>query len=231
MQGNGRNGDAGWSCTSLDQRGRPTTSTFSAFGTSAARTATYNHASGGKPLISYAEDGAVAGSPNGSRITTSIDLLGRTLTHTDVWGSVATTSYEALTGRVTQSSVASPTAQVKAHQFSYSLDGQLTQMREGGKPIADLTYTNGELVSVVNPTGTGKLGNGSSLSAITRDARGATTGITWSFTSSPALSNTVVRSQSGRIVKDTITCGGSSWSSSYTYDPVGRSVAVSIPRH
>ena len=66
-----RSGDGTWTCCSFDARGRTTSTVFSAFGASPARTATYTHAVGGNPLVSSAPD------PVGT-ISTRIDLLGRT---------------------------------------------------------------------------------------------------------------------------------------------------------
>lgn len=229
--GTKRSGDTGWSCTTYDLRGRPLTSKFVAAGAYASRTVSYDYDNGGNPLQVYMQDGAVTGSTNGSRITTKVDLLGRTVTYTDVWGTITNTSYENLTGRVLSTSTKTPSAPEVAQQFSYNLDGQLTQVKDATKPVATLTYTNGELSSISYPSGTGNAGNGSSLSSIVRDPRGATSGITWTIPGQTAISNTVVRSQSGRIVQDTITRGSAVNVSTYSYDAAGRLVSAAIPRH
>ena len=111
------------------------------------------------------------------------------------------------------------------------LNGQLVQVRDATKPVATLTYTNGELASILYPSGTGSAGNGSALSSIARDPRGTTTGITWTIPGQTSISNTVVRSQSGRIVQDTITRGSTMNVSMYSYDAAGRLVSAAIPRH
>ena len=98
-----------------------------------------------------------------------------------------------------------------------SLDGAdryLPAMMGFGTKVADTTYTNG-----------------ASLSSITRSLTGATTGIGWSFPGQDAVSDTVVRSQTGRIMKNTLTDGATSFDSSYTFDAAGRLVEASIPRH
>jgi large repetitive protein len=84
---------------------------------------------------------------------------------------------------------------------------------------------------VTYPSGTGNAGNGSSLSSIVKDAAGAPSQITWSFPSASSITNTVVRSQTGRIVKDTITQGATVRDSFYTYDAAGRLTQAVIPRH
>lgn len=73
--------------------------------------------------------------------------------------------------------------------------------------------------------------NGTSLSSITRSLTGALTGIGWSFPAQDAVSDLVVRSQSGRIMKDTLTDGAATYTSNYSFDAAGRLVQASIPRH
>lgn len=45
------------------------------------------------------------------------------------------------------------------------------------------------------------------------------------------ISDTVVRSQTGRVLRDTLTDGPSSYPSTYSYDTAGRLVAAQIPHH
>ncbi|MBG6213245.1 MULTISPECIES: PA14 domain-containing protein, partial [unclassified Cryobacterium] len=233
--GTKRSGDSAWTCTTFDARGRTNQVTYPAYGTAAARTSTFSYTSngtpGGDPLTSWDQDDGVTGSPTNGRVTTTTDLLGRTVTYTDVWGTIATTTYENLTGRVLSISTITPGAAAKAQQFSYTLDGQLDIVKDATKPIADLNYVNGMLDSVLYPTGTGNSGNGSSLSGIVRDQAGRTTGITWAFPAAASIVDQVVRAQSGRILTDTLTRGGTVASSSYSYDAGGRLVTAVIPRH
>ncbi len=90
------NGEAAWSCVSYDARGRVTSRSNPAFGTEAARTVSYNHAVGGDPLVTSVSD------PAGT-VTTTVDLLGRTVSYTDVFGKTTTTAYDQA-GRVTDTS-------------------------------------------------------------------------------------------------------------------------------
>jgi YD repeat-containing protein len=58
--------------------------------------------------------------------------------------------------------------------------------------------------------------------------------VSWSFPDSSAVSDAVVRSQSGRILEDTLTDTGSSPvtdTSTYSYDAAGRLVEADIPDH
>ncbi len=222
--GTKRSGDTTWTCSTFDARGRTTSTVFSAFGSSPARTATSTYAVNGNPLTLSVSDGAVTGSPNGSTITTTLDLLGRTVSYTDVWGTVTTPSYEPLTGRVTQVSTTTPGGTAQVQSFTYSLDGQVELVTDNGTTIADPAYTNGLLASVA-------YANGTSLSAITRNEAGATTGISWAFPSQNAVTDRVVRSQAGRILKDTLTDGAVAADSFYSYDAAGRLVSATIPHH
>jgi large repetitive protein len=235
--GSKKSGDGAWSCVTFDARSRAVSATSPANASAPARTATTWYTSDGtltgNPLTMSTWDDT-AGLP--SHIITTIDLLGRTKTYTDVWGTVTTPTYEAKTGRVTSVSVATPGMGAKAGQYLYDVEGRVTQVQDTGKPIANLTYstaaaTLGELASVTYPSGTGNAGNGSSLSSIVKDAAGAPSQITWSFPSASSITNTVVRSQTGRIVKDTITQGATVRDSFYTYDAAGRLTQAVIPRH
>ena len=174
--GTTRTGDTSWTCSTFDLRGRTTSTVFSAYGSFAARTATYNYASGGNPLITFAEDNNVAGSTNGSRITSTIDLLGRTKTYTDVWGTVTTPTYAAQTGRVTSVSTTPPGGAASVQSFVYDLDGKVEQVKLDGTVYADPTYASNQLLQSVSYL------NGTSLSSITRNATtGSTDGVQWSF--------------------------------------------------
>ncbi|HEU5222684.1 MAG TPA: RHS repeat-associated core domain-containing protein [Candidatus Lumbricidophila sp.] len=233
--GSKRSGDTTWSCVTFDSRGRPTTATMSAFGTAPAKTTTTKYTATG----AYDATGVPTGDPlTGSiqdpagTITTTTDFLGRILTYTDVWGTITTYTYENLTGRLLTSSVVTPGMAAKANEYVYNTIGQLTSVKDGGNTIATVTYdTFGQLGTVTYPTGAGNNGNGSSLSQMVRDLAGRTTGITWSYPSQPSIADNVTRSQSGRIIQDVTTRGGTTKTSTYTYDTAGRLITAAIPQH
>jgi RHS repeat-associated protein len=178
--GTKRSGDTTWTCTTFDARGRGTSNVFSAFGTTVARTATYNYASGGNPLITYAQDNAVAGSTNNSRITTVSDLLGRTTSYTDVWNTVTTPTYEARTGRVLSVSTTPSGGSASVQSFTYDLDGKVELFKVDGTTFADPSYASSQLLQSVTYL------NGTSLSAISRNATtGSTDGISYTFPTAP----------------------------------------------
>lgn len=173
--GTKRSGDSAWTCTSFDARGRPTSTVFSPYGSIGARTATYNYASGGNPLVAFVEDGTVTGSPNGSRITTTTDLLGRVTQYTDVWNTITNMVYESQTGRVTSVSTTPVGGPASTQSFTYDLDGKVETVSLDGTVITDPAYTSNQLLQSVSYV------NGTSLSSISRNATGIATSMTWSF--------------------------------------------------
>lgn len=174
--GTKRSGDTTWTCNTFDLRGRITQTLFSAFGVDmTGRTANYNYAVGGNPLVTYAEDGPT-GTSSMLRITTVVDLLGRTKTYTDVWGTVTTPTYASQSGRIASFSTTPPGGTASVQSFVYDLDGKVEQVKLDGTVYADPSYASDQLLQSVSYL------NGTSLSAITRNATtGSTDGIQWSF--------------------------------------------------
>ncbi|MBG6057179.1 RHS repeat-associated protein [Cryobacterium sp. MP_M5] len=181
----------------------------------------------GNPLVSSTTDGSVPGSPNGSTITSTIDLLGRTVSYRDVWDALTTVSYNKL-GQATKSET-NLAGSISSQELSYNLDGQVEQVRDNGLLIADPAYTNGLLSSVAYPAGT--TGNGTTLSAIRRNSAGATTGLSWAFPGQNTVTDDVTRSQAGRVLRNVVGDGGTQTASQYSYDPAGRLTAATIPGH
>ncbi|MBT2515813.1 hypothetical protein J7E29_00005, partial [Streptomyces sp. ISL-90] len=222
-------GDTAWTCITLDSRGRPISTTFPAFGGTLARTATLGYTSTtGDPLVGWAKDGAVTGSPTAGQITTKVDLLSRTVEYTDVWNVKTTTSYADLTGRVaTQTSTGAGTTTTKA--FEYDLDGLVELVKLDGATIADPAYQNGLVTSVTYPAGAG---NDTSLSSIERDPAGATTGWTWAYPDGSTITDRVLRTQSGRVTADILAQNGATTHlSTYQFDAAGRLATASVPGH
>jgi RHS repeat-associated protein len=243
--GTKRTGDASWSCVTFDGRGRPGTATQSAFGVDTAGfTATTKYTStglpSGNPLISSIGDNRLdaLGADLLGDITTEIDLLGRTKSYTDVWGTVTTPTYNNPRGTVTQISITSTGMAAKAMQYSYDDDGRVAQVQDAGKPIANITYTGAELTGVTYPSGTGNAGNGSNLASLVRNGAGALTSLTWNFSAGSSLVDTVIRSQAGRVMQDSMSYGTNTYNTLYSYDGAGRltdatltEVGVATPRH
>ncbi len=227
-----RTGDTDWSCTTYDLRGRVTKQTYAATTSAPSRTATFGFTdSSGDPLTSWGQDDGVPGSPTSGRITTVTDLLGRMTSYTDVWGTVTLNSYNVLSQLTDTRTTPAGQAQ-KSEQFQYDPDGRVTLVQKSGvQALATATYTNGELTGVAYPSSGGGAGSGVT-GTYTRNAAGAVTGLGWTFPGAQnAISDAVVRSQSGRILQDTLTDGTTPYTSTYSYDTVGRLVTAVIPNH
>jgi RHS repeat-associated protein len=171
LAGTKRSGDTGanggWTCTFYDARGRVSSQVFP---DATTRTVTYDYKVGGDPMSTSMSDSA-------GTITTLSNLLGRTKTFTDVWGTTTSPSYDPITGRVTDVSTTPPgTTTANTAHFDYDLDGKVTREKIDSIVQATPAYdTATQLLTSV------AYGNGSSLSSINRDPTGATSGITWSF--------------------------------------------------
>ncbi|MDM7886581.1 PA14 domain-containing protein [Curtobacterium sp. RHCKG23] len=221
-------GDDDWSCTFYDARGRDVKDTISSFNGQPGSTETTSFSDDG--LTTVVSDDSVAGSPNGSKITTTSNLLGQVVKYVDVWGTTTTTSYDGA-GRVTSATAVTPDGVQHTTGQSYDIDSKVTQATADGKVVTVPTYQQGEVTSVAYPAGDGNGGNGTSATLIRNNA-GELTGLTWSFPNNqPKISDQVIRSQSGSILQDTIVNGQTTNVSTYSYDTVGRLVAATVPRH
>ncbi len=86
------------------------------------------------------------------------------------------------------------------------------------------TYTAGqELASVAYP-------GGLALASVTRDPAHRPTGNTWTV-GGQTVTDSVIRSQAGRILQHVSTLGATTNTSRYGYDAAGRLVTASIPGH
>ncbi len=209
--GSKRSGDADWSCTKYDTRGRVVEQTSAAFENTPGRTATTSHAVGGNPMVTQVTDST-------GTITTETDVLGRTVRSEDVWGTRTEPAYEPLTGRMLSVTVTPPTGPAHTLYYDYDVEGKVVEVRMGGKVIAAPDYnTATQLLTSV------AYGNGVELASITRAATGATTGLDWNFPSTQNdVAVNVVRSQSGRITQATTVDGAVTETGTYTFDTAGR---------
>lgn len=200
-----RLGSEAWTCLTYDGRGRLTTKTIPPFGGQPGRTLTYSYSVGGDPRVLSVTD------PTGS-ITTTVDLLGRVVSYTDVWGKTTTTTYDQ-PGRL-----AGRNGPVGSEVFTYDAAGRVDTETLDGVLVADTAYDgNGEVSSV-------SYGNGTSLT-VTRDAtRAGVKKVSYAAPGGGLLaSDEVTRSQSGRVVDEKIddvdpyTAGNN-----FVYDGAGR---------
>ena len=167
--GTKRTGDSDWSCVEFDDRGRVVETTFAAFDSTPARTVTTVHAVGGNPLRSSVTD------PAGT-ISAEVDLVGRTVSTTDVWGLETRPTYNAA-GRVSEVTISPLVGADVVQAFTYDLDGKVLTVRVNGELIAEPDYD-----AVTQLLQSVAYSNGSSLASITRNANtGSGDGIEWAF--------------------------------------------------
>lgn len=219
-------GDTEWSCTRYDGRGNVlSTSVAGPSGVATISSSTDQTV----PVVgggySFATTGVtVAGSPNDSTITTLTDLLGRTVNYTDVWGTVTTPTYDPASGRVTQVSTTPSGGTASVTAYTYDADGKVTIVTVDGQQLANVTYDALQrLQKIVYP-------DGSALNSIGRDPAQRVVMQEW-LVAGQVVSDNVVRSQSGRVVKHISTMGATTYSSTYGYDTAGRLVSAAIPGH
>lgn len=217
-----RTGDDKWTCTSYDARGRTSSMKLPAYGDSPARTVIFGYAasgiSTGDPLTTWTEDAS-------GRITVVKDLLGRQVSYTDASGVVTSSKYNVL-GQAVSSTVTGPGQTPWTVSTAFDSDGRIDAVSAGDGElvrVADASFSEaGELSSV-------QYANGTSLAAIERDQAGAAAAITWSFASGQEVTDRVFRSQTGRIVANTLTDGARMYATRYSYDNAGRLVSARLP--
>lgn len=218
------NGDSTWSCTTYDARGRITKQV--AAGPTGVATSTVNtvYTATATGTTIAVTGPTIVGSTN-STITTKTDLLGRTTSYTDVWGTVTTPTYQVLTGRVLKLTTTLAGASGVDTEFTYDLDGKMTQVKDAGQIYATPTYDALQRLSQVAYLG------GAKLTVTWDDKRGTVQKNTWSFTGSASITDTVTRSVAGRIVQEQIAQGTTTYTSTYGYDAAGRLTSAKIPGH
>lgn len=214
-----------WNCTTYDTRGRPVTATHPAFGTTASRTVTYNYSVQNNPLKYSVSD------PTGT-ITTTIDLLGRTITTTDITNTATTTTYDQA-GRPTTTTTTTTTGTLPALGATYDAAGRTETVTLGGALLADPAYdTAGRLASVSYPTGTGKAGNATS-GAFTYDTKGRPAKVTWTGPTGLLSSDQITaRDGLGRITDfKTDTIDPYTTGVNFMYDRAGRLTTARTSGH
>lgn len=217
-------GDTSWSCTTYDARGRVTKQvTAGPTGVSPMTVNTTYSVTASGTTVSVTGP-TIAGSTN-STITTKIDLLGRTTSYTDVWGTVTTPTYEALTGRLLKATTTATGIPGTDTEYTYDLDGKTTQVKNAGQVYATPTYDSLQRLSEVTYLG------GATLDVTWDAKRGTVQKNTWTFPGSSAISDTVTRSVAGRIVQEKILQGSKTYTSTYGYDTAGRLINAKIPGH
>jgi RHS repeat-associated protein len=211
----------GWDCIdSVDGRWRPLSQSFQPSATSPARTITMDYAKNANPMVSEVCDNNVTGSPTATTdscntkngvITSTVDLLGRSVSYTDVWAKTTTTTYNQA-GQVIQRVGVNGT-----ETYDYTSEGQLWKQNFGGVALATLTYnTGGELKTI-------GYSNGTTLADLDvagrRFSDRAVKELTFTGPGGTITSNTITgRDRNGRVTTETVDAK----EYRYTYDTFDR---------
>ncbi|MGV9365625.1 PA14 domain-containing protein [Amycolatopsis sp. NPDC003731] len=209
-----------WTCTTYDSRSRVTSVKTPANSTAGERTTTRNYAVGGDPLTSSVSD-------QFGTITTRTDLLGRTISYTDVQGTRTDTTYDAA-GRIYQETVTPPNPADPAQVTTYVNDdaGRILTTKLNNTVLATTTYDNaGEPASVT-------YANGAALTSIGKDNAGNTASLTWKTSDNATITAQVSRTRAGTIFDESL--GGSDarpGGPNFIYDLAGRMTEAYVTGH
>lgn len=205
-----RTGSDPWTCTTYDDRGRTTAIAIPAVGTNPARTVTTSFNVAGDPRVTAVND------PAGT-ITATVDLLGRSVSYTDVWNVTSTTTYDQA-GRSIGGT--GPAGSITNH---YDVAGRQTAMDIGGVEVAAVTYRS-DTAPLDPGIAEGYAYSNGTTGTITYDNLGRPASITWLQAGGALMtSDAVTRSLNGRVLTRKID-GDTTPSHTYTYDSVGRLV-------
>jgi RHS repeat-associated protein len=210
------NNDA-WSCNSYDSRGRNYYTQIPTINGRAGRNVTTNYSYQSTPFKTQLVDSVVGNS------VSEIDLLGRPVASTDVFGNTYSVSYDSL-GRVS-----SKTSPLGTETPSYDSLNRLTGYVLGATTYATITYdTYSRLATVEYPEAKDGAGNKLKLEQIKRDSLGRVNGSVFRFANNTTYDTTTTLSQTGRVVSNTDNLNGTSATSSYSYDLTGRLTQATI---
>jgi len=159
-------------------------------------------------------------------ITQRVDLLGRTLAYTDVWGVVTSPTFQAQTGRVEVVTITPTSGSPLTYAYTYDVDGRVKTVTDTSPALDVLLATanynpaTGELTGVT-------YGNDSSLTGLQRSPSGAPLSMQWAFPTvggvpQDSVVEQVERTRAGRILSNTLTSGASSYGARYTFDGAAR---------
>ncbi len=197
-----------WTCTNYDDRGRVSQTAIPTIGSQPGRTITNNYAVGGNPLITSTTD-------DKGTITVENDLLGRTIKYTDALSKVTANNYDNLGKLISRN------GPLGLEEFVYNPIGQLTEQKLDGVALAKPIYDQFGRISSVNYSNAGTF----KLGSIQRDDVGRNTGLTWNLNDNSAITDSLVRSQSGQILSKTL----NNEQSTYSYDKAGRLIQANLP--
>lgn len=212
-----------WTCTSYDDRGRPAERKVPAFGGAPARTIAWDWAVGGTAAPHDGDPMQSSVSDPAGDIGVEVDLLGRPIIQTDVWGSEVVTNYDRA-GRARGTETAAGGIGWETDVI-LNVDGAPTSMDVDGARIADVAYdSNGRPSTVTYPSGPGTAGNGTSSAPMGYDAQGRPISLTWKAADGSTItSDAVTYDAEGRIIDQTIDgTDATPTGPTFAYDAAGR---------
>lgn len=209
-----------WACTTYDARDRVLEQVYPATTAAGERRVTTNYAVGGDPLTSTVTD-------HTGTVTTTVDLLGRVVSYTDVHGMTTRTTYDQADRMTTQEvDPPHPNDPVQVMSYTYDDAGRLGLTKLDNAVLATANYdAAGELASVT-------YANGSSLAAIGKDGAGQVTSLTWRTSDGHDIVSAVTRTRAGTIVDEKL--GGVDArpaGPNYVYDGAGRLTQAWVTGH
>ncbi|MCT9819293.1 PA14 domain-containing protein [Microbacterium sp. W1N] len=233
LAGTRTTGDAAWSCTTYDAAGRVSAQSIAGPTGVATQQATTTRepsvlfGGNGKPpgAVTTVTGSASTSFPNGSKVVINVNFIGQVVRYEDAWGTVTIPVYDPFTGRLVSSSTTPAVGAPVVTEFTYDLDGKVTSVREGADTLATADYDAKQRLKTVTYLG------GAKLNAIGRDAADRTLSLDWTFPTGPSVTDTVIRSQSGRVLRDTASRDTVTNVSTFGYDAAGRMITASVPGH
>nr|WBO80843.1 PA14 domain-containing protein [Streptomyces sp. SBE_14.2] len=212
-------GGPDWTCVRYDARGRITTMSMPGNASLPAWTVSYDSAHGGDPLTLRA-------SQHDHSMTSTVDLLGRTVSYTDGQGTLTRTSYDRA-GRVVLQRV-SPPSSADAPQIQkthYDAAGRVLDVVLDGRRLASAAYDAAGALKDV------RYANGTRL-VVRRDPAGRITGKDWTLADGTEHSARVTRSRSGTVVDESVAGADARPDGpDFAYDAAGRLVRAFVTGH
>jgi len=220
-----------YTCVTRDARGRVAQTVHPAFLGVPGRTAQNFYGEGTlngdiNPLVMTSTDGVKTspGGPTAVPIRVETDLLGRVTSYRDAHNRTTTFAYDSLGQLITTNIQGLP-----AIGRTYDNTGRLDTLTYGGAVLADTTYdpTTKRMSRIDYPSGAGTAGNGThGLSGF--DLLGSSNSVDWNTGTTDLTAHTYTRTDSGRVVDETIDGADPSSGNAYTYDALKRLVSAQV---
>lgn len=204
----------GWECKTYDAPGRLIQDVIPPTPGEAGRTVSYNYAVNGNPFVASITDSQ-------GTVTTTVDLLGRTVSYTDTHNDTTATTYDSL------SRVQSQNGPLGNKTLSYDSYSRLTDMQLDGTDLARPTYDQYGRVQAVTYPSAGIMSVTMGYDATT----GRQNNVTWHTSDGASVNDGLTFTQSGKVQYDVVSSGSSSLWYTYGYDAVGHLTSADIGPH